>query len=213
MHIVLGALVLLVAAVAVQGWRYGVIRRAIEVAGLLAVLLFAPRLADTLRPKLEALLHVAPHWGFVLAWAVILLAGLLVVRLIAAAVAKLLDVSVVGWLDHLGGALLGAAFGLVLASCLLLALLASRVDDRLKQRVLTHPVTAPLVHVAPALYDVTRAVWGGASLVEMARVRLEPAVDRASSEVKAHLGKGEKFGAGSNARGDSTRTQPPAPER
>jgi membrane protein required for colicin V production len=209
MHIVLAALVLLVALVAVQGWRYGVVRRALEVAGLLAVLLFAPRLADALRPRLASLLHVEPHWGFVLAWVLILLAGLLVVRVIAAAVAKLLDISVVGWLDHFGGAVLGAAFGLVLASCLLLALLASRVDDRLKRQVLTHPVTAPLVHVAPAVYDVTRAVWGGASLGDMARVHLEPALDRATSEVKAHLGRAAKPGA--PAPVDSARTHDPHP--
>ena len=107
------------------------------------------------------------------------------------------------------GALLGAAFGLVLASCLLLALLASRVDDRLKRQVSTHPVTAPVLHLAPAVYDVARAVWGGASLVDMARVHLEPTIERATDEVKAHLGSGERGHAPAAAPPDSTARRAP----
>jgi membrane protein required for colicin V production len=181
MHLVLGAVLLLLAFFVVQGFREGVIRRVLEIAGLLAIFLFASRLADLLEPRLTRWLSISPTLAFFAAWTVVLLAGVIVVRMVALAMSKLLAFSVIGWLDRLGGAVLGAAFGCFVASCLLLMLVASRADEGFKQEVMHNPVTGRLLRVAPAVYDAARAVWGGEPFEKVARLRLEPALRRAVS--------------------------------
>ena len=89
-----------------------------------------------------------------------------------------------GWLDRVGGMALGLLFGAIVVSCLLIALLASPLDDGLKDEITDHEVTGPLVHVAPAVYDVVRNAWAGEEFFQMVREHVEPAARKAAEGLR-----------------------------
>ena len=180
----------------VDGFRHGILRRAVELAGLILIFLFASRLADAIEPALSEKLGASPTAAFFGSWAIVLVGGVVLLRIVAATVASLTRLSVVGWLDRLGGAVLGLVFGLVLTSLLLIGVLALPVSDELKQEVRIHPVTRPLLHVAPSLYDAASQLWDGEDFFEMIEERLEPVARKAEEGLRAFLGTGPREDAG-----------------
>jgi membrane protein required for colicin V production len=197
MQIVLVLCGLILAFTLVDGFRHGIVRRVVELAGLIAIFLFASRLADALEPSLSEGLGASPTAAFFGSWAIVLVGGVVLLRVVAATISSLLRLSVIGWLDRLGGAVLGLVFGLVCTSLLLIGLLALPVSGSLKQEVRDHPVTRPLLHFAPSLYDAISPLWGGRDFFEMIEERLEPVARKAEEGLRAFLGEGER-----GARGD-----------
>jgi len=198
MSILMGVLAGVLALSLINGIRHGVIRRAVEVLGLLAVFLFASRLADRLEPTLTDTFGIPATTSFYAAWAVILIAGILLTRILAIAAQKVFRFSIVGWVDRLGGAVLGLVFGAIVCSVLLIGLMAAPVDDSLKRQVEDHPVTARLLHVAPSAYDLAARSWDGGSFFQMVGEKVDVAADEAAEQIKAFVDSRDKDSDDSN---------------
>jgi len=167
---------LIVVATTVEGVRQGVVRRAVELAGLIAVFLFASRLADLLAPMLSELFGASRQAAFYVSWAVVLIGGVIAVRLLASGLRKLVHLTLVGWLDRVGGGVLGLVFGLIIASCLFVG--AYAMSDDFKAELEGNEAAALMLNFAPSVYDAGREFFGGERFFDMVGEQLRPAVER-----------------------------------
>lgn len=151
----------------IEGARDGVIRRLVEILGLLLVFVFASRLAGDLEPVLHDSWGLPARGAFFGAWILVIVGGVVAVRLLAKLSQKIVRLTITGWLDRAGGALLGALFGGVIASCALVLALALPLGDDIKREVRDDAITGPILHLAPAVYDVARGAWDGRSFFDM----------------------------------------------
>jgi len=170
-----------------EGARHGVVRRAVEVVGLLLIFLFASQLADTVEPWLVDTTGMSGRAAFFGAWTVVLVGGVVGVRLLAAGLGKLARFSIVGWLDRTGGFVLGVLFGAVLVSCLLIGLLALPLGNDFKHDLRETPSTGFLLAVAPSVYDAAASVWDGERFRDLVDEHLEPTARGAVEGIKAFL--------------------------
>lgn len=113
---------ILIAAFAVLGFRDGVVRRLLEVVGALVTIVLTARFAASLTPEIVDLTGWSTGASLVTAWIVLILAGLVLSRLLAVLISRLLRLTILGWLDRLGGAVCGAVVGLFVASLFMTAL-------------------------------------------------------------------------------------------
>jgi uncharacterized membrane protein required for colicin V production len=185
MIVILVVAAAVIAFCAIEGLRHGIVRRLVEFLGLIAVFLLASRSGGWLAPRLSDVLPISPKVAFFCAWILVIVLGIVLVRLLARGIAKLFSFSIIGWLDKGGGFALGAAFGGVVASCLLILLLALPVSDDFRIQVREHPGAATLLWIAPAVYDGLNAVLPGDSFAELIDDYLEPQARAAVQEVKA----------------------------
>ena len=142
----------LLLAFAIAGWRAGLIRRVLEFVGMVASVLLASRFGFLAADWLQDATGLADRLARPLGWLLVFVALLLVTRLAAHGLAKALRVSILGWLDRWGGALLGVLIGVLVCSVLLM--LAGRIagDDDLAKQVRSDPVTRVVHGAAPTLY-------------------------------------------------------------
>lgn len=169
----------LVAWFAFEGFRQGVVRRAVEVLGFVAMFLLASTLAERAQPWIDRHTLLDGEGAFYGAWALVLVGGLLLIHISARAISRMVQVSVVGWLDRTGGLLLGAAFGVLSLSCLLVALLALPLSPEFEERVRDHEALGPALQAAPAIYDWVATNVDGESFFEAVREGGEAARDAA----------------------------------
>ena len=98
------------------GLRQGIIRTVFGIAGLIGGIILAGRyygaLAGVLSPG-------GAIWASVAAYAIILIATLVVAGLVGHFIAKLVSLAALGWLDRLIGFLLGVFVGLLLSAAAL----------------------------------------------------------------------------------------------
>ena len=153
----------------VEGVRHGVVRRIVELVGLILVFVFASRLAGDLEPVLHEKWGMAARAAFFVSWVVVLVGGILVVRLLATLSQKLVRLTITGWLDRIGGGVLGALFGGVIVSCLLIVLLALPIDDEFRSDLREDEVTSRLLYLAPSFYDAVSGLWDGENFFGMIR--------------------------------------------
>lgn len=172
----------LVVATTCDGIRHGVVRRAVELVGLVLVFVFASRLADLLTPHLDGLFGLSPRAAFYTAWAVVLIGGIVLVRLVASGLRRVVHLTVAGWLDRLGGGILGLATGLFLASCIFVLAHALPVGEELRTELEESPRAALVLNFAPSVYDAGRELVGGDRFFEMVREHVEPAASRLRDE-------------------------------
>ena len=104
----------------IAGLRQGIIRTAFGIAGLIGGIVLAGRYYG----ELAALLFPAgATWANIAAYAIILLATLLVAGVIGWLVAKLVHFAALGWLDRLVGFIFGIVMGGLLCAAVLAILL------------------------------------------------------------------------------------------
>jgi len=151
---------LLIVFSAWQGWRAGLLRRVLELAGALASFYFATAEAAGLGAALTGWTRTEGRARLYLGWIVLFLLGLLLTRLVAALAARALHVGIVGWVDRVGGALCGLLIGVLLASALLH--LAGRMPGGEARRAgfAANPVTRAILVAAPALSGAFRDLGG-----------------------------------------------------
>lgn len=171
----------------IEGLRHGVVRRVVEIVGLVAIFLFASTLAGALRPHLVAAVDLSPRAAFFTAWVIVLVLGIVLTRFLARGVAKLFSFSIIGWLDRGGGFLLGTLFGCILVSCLMILLLAVPLPDDLKADMREDPPSSFLLHLAPAVYDTASEIWEGEKFSELVEEVLEPNAREALDHLRAFL--------------------------
>lgn len=143
------------------GWRDGLVKRVIEIAGAIAALLLTARFAGAVQPWVSARTHAGPGPALLITWAVLFLLGLLASRLLAEVVSRLLRLTLLAWVDRTGGAVLGLLFGTLLASVLLVA--ASQVRGGAAiQADCDRTVAGRLIYyAAPNVYIEVRKLSGG----------------------------------------------------
>jgi membrane protein required for colicin V production len=103
-------IVIIVVAVllGLAGLRQGIIRTVFGIAGLIGGIVLAGRYYD----ELAALLSPAgATWANIAAYAIILIATLIVAGVVGHLVAKLVHFAALGWLDRLVGCVLGVVIG------------------------------------------------------------------------------------------------------
>lgn len=143
-----------------RGWRLGLVRRVVELAGLVLSFLAATRLAPLWSGDVADASGLDPRWAALGTWIVLFLAGLVLTRLLAWLISRTVQVSLAGWLDRLGGAVCGLLIGTVLASLLLVAIGSLPGAADLRRGLLRRPVSRVLYAAAPTLYAGFRALGG-----------------------------------------------------
>jgi len=111
-------IVIIVVAVlsGIWGLRQGIIKTAFGIAGLIVGIVLAGRYYD----GLAALLSPAgATWANIAAYAIILIATLIVAGVVGSLVAKLVHLVLLGWLDRLVGCVLGVFIGGLLCAAVL----------------------------------------------------------------------------------------------
>lgn len=143
------------------GWRDGLVKRVLEVAGAVAALLLTARFAGAVQPWVSERTGAGTGPALLITWAVMFILGLILSRLLAAGIAKLLHLSVLVWVDRLGGALLGLCFGLLLASVLLVAASQVRGGAAVQADCDRNLAGRVVFYAAPNLYLQARKASGG----------------------------------------------------
>ena len=96
-------------------WR-GAIRAAFGIAGLVVGIILAGRYYE---PFAALLSPGGASWAGIAAYAIILIATMIVAGVIGWIVAKLVHISILGWLDRLIGGILGVGIGLFFVAAVL----------------------------------------------------------------------------------------------
>ena len=109
-------IIVVIVLLGIAGLRQGMIRTVFGIAGLIGGIVLAGRYYG----ELAALLFPSGAiWGNIAAYAIILLATLLVAGVIGWLVAKLVHFAALGWLDRLVGFILGVVIGGLLCAAVL----------------------------------------------------------------------------------------------
>jgi len=145
------ALVLLVTAAA--GWRAGLIKRVLELAGLCVAVLLASRFGNDAGLAVAEATNLPRTASLVAGWLVVVGVGFLVAKLVAWAVSKAVGATILGWVDRTGGALFGLGVGAVILSVLLVLGAAVPGNDRLRDMLDDEPLPGFVRGVAPALWS------------------------------------------------------------
>jgi membrane protein required for colicin V production len=113
----LDIVIIVVAVLAgIAGLRQGIIRTVFGIAGLIGGIVLAGRYYDGLAAVLSP---AGATWANIAAYAIILLATLIVAGVVGHLVAKLVHFAALGWLDRLVGFILGIVIGGLLCAAVL----------------------------------------------------------------------------------------------
>jgi membrane protein required for colicin V production len=109
-------IIVVAALLGLAGLRQGIIRTVFGIAGLIGGIVLAGRYYD----ELAALLSPSgATWANIAAYAIILLATLLIAGVVGHFVAKLVHFAALGWLDRLIGCVLGVVIGCLICAAIL----------------------------------------------------------------------------------------------
>lgn len=135
-----------------DGVRRGLLRSIFEIVGLVAAFFgavyfghyLAARLAGAVSISREALLY---FFSFV-----VFIVVVIVFHMIGVLLQKIASATLLGPIDRLGGAVLGAAKGVLVVSLLLVILTWLPMPHSFKERIREHPVAARFQPVLPSMY-------------------------------------------------------------
>jgi membrane protein required for colicin V production len=151
----------LIAICGIYGWRAGVVRRLVELAGVVAAILLSARFASAVAPWLADHSAMDDTTALVAAYILVFVAALVAVRVIASAVARFVRWTPLGWLDRLGGAVCGAAIGALLVSVGLIAVSQAPRGEAVRSAYVERPVGEVIYYAAPSVYQAARQLFGG----------------------------------------------------
>ncbi len=149
-----------IALFGIMGFRDGVIKRVLEILGVLATLVLTARFAAAVNPWMMQQTGVAEGPALLITWAALFFAGLLLSRLLATLLSKLIRLTILGWLDKLGGALVGLALGLLVSSVVLLAISHLPGGQAVKVQYRDSNLGQFIYYAAPNLYQTVRKLGG-----------------------------------------------------
>jgi membrane protein required for colicin V production len=109
-------IIVVVAGLGIAGLRQGLIRTVFGIAGLIGGIFLAGRYYDELADRL---FPAGAIWGNIAAYAIILIATLIVAGVVGWLLAKLVNFAALGWLDKLVGCILGVVIGGLLCTAVL----------------------------------------------------------------------------------------------
>ncbi|MFH2053735.1 MAG: CvpA family protein [bacterium] len=171
------------------GFREGVVKRVLEIAGLIATIILTARFAAAVQPWVMDRTGAGQGPALLITWAVLFFAGLILSRFLASLVSKLIRLTVLGWVDRLGGALAGMVMGAFLASVVVILLTQAPGGRSLEATYLEDPVGRMIYGAAPGLYQQARTLFGARAdevwtrVMDEARERAAAAAERAGEAV------------------------------
>ena len=150
-----------IALFGIMGFRDGVVKRIIEIAGVFVTLILTARFATGVTPWVMEQTGVGEGPALLITWAGLFFAGLILSRVLATLLSKAVRLTILGSLDRIGGALVGLAFGMLVASVVLVA--ASQVPggQTIKASYDRAPLGRFIFYSAPNLYQFARGLAGG----------------------------------------------------
>ena len=109
-------IIIVLVGLGIAGLRQGMIRTVFGIAGLIGGIFLAGRYYDELA---ERLFPSGATWGNIAAYAIIVIATLVVAGVIGWLLAKLVNFAALGWLDRFMGFILGVVIGGLLFAAIL----------------------------------------------------------------------------------------------
>ena len=109
-------IIVVIVGLGIAGLRQGLIRTVFGIAGLIGGIFLAGRYYDELAARL---FPSGAMWGNIAAYAIILIATLVVAGVIGWLLAKVVNFVALGWLDKLVGGILGVVIGGLLCAAIL----------------------------------------------------------------------------------------------
>jgi uncharacterized membrane protein required for colicin V production len=186
-----------IALFGIMGFRDGVIKRVIEILGVFATLILTARFAAAVNPWMMQQTGVPEGPALLITWAALFFAGLLLSRLVATLLAKMIGLTILGWVDKLGGALVGVALGVLVASVVLLVISQVPGGKAIKTEYQDSKVGNFIYYAAPTFYQTARQLggqkvddlWdrvmdGARSAAEEAKDKAGETVDKAAQEAR-----------------------------
>lgn len=167
-----------IALFGIMGYRDGVVKRVIEILGVIATLLLTARFAAAVNPWMMEKTGVPEGPALLITWAALFFAGLLLSRLLATVLSRMVRLTILGWLDKLGGILIGVALGVFVASVVLLVVSQIPGGKAVKAEYHESSMGRFIYYAAPTFYQTARKL-GGEKADELFTRVLEKAEDAA----------------------------------
>ncbi len=164
---------------AVMGFRDGVIKRLVEIAGVIATVILTARFAAAAQPWVMEHTGASEDSALLITWALLFFVGLILSRILAVLISKLIRLTILGWLDRLGGVVLGAALGVLLSSAIVLVLSQAPGGQNVEKAFQSDAFGQFIYGAAPNLYQGARRLWGQRADEAWSRV-MDSAQDSAS---------------------------------
>lgn len=171
----------------ILGFRDGVVKRLLEIGGVLISLVLTARFASKVQPWIMEKTGAGEGASLLVTWAVLFIVGLILSRLLATMISKGLRLTVLGWLDRWGGALVGIALGTLVTSVILVA--ASQVGggQSIQTAYQKTPVGQFIYYSAPTFYVQVRRLSGGK--VDEVWQRIMDEAKESGETIKEEVGK------------------------
>jgi hypothetical protein len=134
--------VAIIAVCGFMGWRAGLVRRLIELIGVVVAIVASARLASAVTPWLHEHTAMSDTAALLLSYVLVFVAALVGVRLVAAGVSAVIHWTPLGWIDSL------------------IAVSNAPKGEVVRDTFTADPVGDLIYHAAPALYQGARAVVG-----------------------------------------------------
>ena len=176
-----------IVAFGIMGFRDGVIKRILEIVGVLVSLILTARFASAVQPWILEKTGMNEGASLLVTWAVLFFVGLVLSRMLANLISKALRLTVLGWLDKWGGALVGIALGTLVTSVILVAATQVPGGQSIQTAYDKTPVGEFIYYAAPALYEQVRRLSGGQ--VEEVWDRVLDQAKESGGKVKEEVGK------------------------
>ena len=145
----------------ILGFRDGVVKRILEIAGVLVSLILTARFASAAQPWIQDKTGMEEGASLLVTWAVLFFVGLALSRLLARLISKALRLTVLGWLDKWGGALLGVAVGTLVVSVVLVAGSQVPGGQSIQKTYQKSELGQFIFFAAPSFYEQARRLSGG----------------------------------------------------
>ena len=143
------------------GFKDGVIKRVLEIAGVFVSLILTARFATAVQPWVEDKTGLAEGAALLVTWAALFFAGLLLSRFLATMISKMVRLTILGWLDRWGGAVVGMALGTLVASVLLVAVSSVPGGVKVQNAYDESALGRYIFYAAPTVYEQARRLAGG----------------------------------------------------
>lgn len=144
-----------------MGFRDGVVKRVIEIAGVFVTLILTARFATGAAPWVMDQTSVSESAALLITWAGLFFAGLILSRLLAVMLSKAIRLTILGGLDKIGGIIIGLALGTLVASVILVAISQVPGGKSIKASYDKDPVGRFVFYAAPSMYEFVRGLGGG----------------------------------------------------
>jgi uncharacterized membrane protein required for colicin V production len=149
-----------IAVLGVVGYRDGIVKRVLQTAGLLVVIIFPARYAGQLTPWVMERTGTDEGVALLLAWVGMAVAGLIISRIVAHLISKFVQWTILGWLDRLAGAVLGVIIGVLLSSLALMGASEIPGGESVRESCHSSGIGRFIYNAVPDLYLSAREKYG-----------------------------------------------------